>query len=690
MKSIHSLPLFLAMVHIAISLQHLQAETAIYVSPSGNDEWSGTLPEPNASRTNGPLKSPEAALLAVRAMKSQPLSQKPGQTGAIHVYFRQGTYYLPQPLRFRPEDSGTRERAVEWSAYPHERAVLSGGKRITHWMATNVNNHAAWIAPLPEGIRASDACSLWQGNARYGRARWPKRGTLPVAGITTPPQKQMAPGSTSFVVAEKDLQTPLRPRDGEVVVTNRWVESHLPLAAIDSQKRIISFNKRSVFVLEVGDRYWFENLKEHLTEPGEFYVDADARTVTLIAPAGVDPNAAEIVVPHLSQILSLEGDAKRERLVERITFRNLAFAHAAWSLEQSSDPSTSGFPQAAIGVPGAIRGWGIRNCTWENCEVSHIGNYAFELAEGCRKNRIRHCTLADLGAGGVKLGEVQVRDDARQQAAANELSDCTIADGGHRYPSCVAVWIGQSHDNHIIHNDIHDFWYTGISIGWTWGYGKALAQHNMVEYNHIHHIGMKSDDPTPILSDMGGIYTLGNQEGTTIRFNSFHDIAALKYGGWGIYFDEGTTHILAENNLVYRTTHGGFHQHYGRENMFRNNIIAYGRDAQFQRTRPEAHQSFAFEKNIVYWDHGVLLAGNWSKLGVSFDHNTYWRVGGGPIKFDGRTWEEWQKAGLDLGSKIADPRFKAAESGDFSLTAESAAALAGFTAFDLSGVGPRK
>ena len=173
----------------------------------------------------------------------------------------------------------------------------------------------------------------------------------------------------------------------------------------------------------------------------------------------------------------------------------------------------------------------------------------------------------------------------------------------------MAVWIGQSPDNTIAHNDIHGFWYTAISIGWTWGYGPAAAQRNIVESNHIHHIGTKADGAKPILSDMGCVYTLGNHEGTVIRGNLFHDVAGLKYGGWGIYFDEGTTHILAENNLVYRTTHGGFHQHYGKENTVRNNIFAFGRDAQIQRTRVENHQSFRFEREHRLLGEGAALLG---------------------------------------------------------------------------------
>jgi hypothetical protein len=184
--------------------------------------------------------------------------------------------------------------------------------------------------------------------------------------------------------------------------------------------------------------------------------------------------------------------------------------------------------------------------------------------------------------------------------------------------------------------------------------------------------------------------TLGNEKGTLIHHNIFHDISALKYGGWGIYFDEGTTDIVAENNLVYRTSHGGFHQNYGKDNIVRNNIFALGRDAQIRRTRIEDHQSFTFEKNIVYWKNGVLLEGNWNKLNAAFDHNTYWHVDGEDFLFGKLTFKKWQESGMDKTSIIADPMFEDAEHGKFGIKGGSGKALGAFSPFDVSGVGPRE
>src|ERR1051326_7966414 len=285
-----------------------------------------------------------------------------------------------------------------------------------------------------------------------------------------------------------------------------------------------------------------------------------------------------------------------------------------------------------------------------------------------------------------------VPDILDEQSAFNEIANCDVHDGGKMFPSGIGIWIGQSPNNRITHNLIHDFYYTGISIGWTWGYGPSLATNNLVAFNDVHHIGVKSDGDGPILSDMGGIYTLGKQAGTKILNNLWHDMAGVRYGGWGIYFDEGSSGILAASNVVYRTTHGGFHQHYGETNLVRNNIFAFGRDQQLQRTRNEPHISFSFETNIVYFDSGALLSGDWSGTNFLMDWNLYFdaRPIAKAITFGNSSLKAWREGGYDRNSVMADPLFIAPKENDFRLRPDSPALRLGFEPIDLRQVGIEK
>ncbi len=666
-----------------------------YVAPTGNDHWSGRRATANWTRTDGPFATIERALETARNR------EKAGKS-RITIYLAGGTYFLKQPLLLQPEDSGLTLAALD-NAVP----VLSGGKRIVNWKETEREGKKLWAADIPEVRNGTWYFrELWINGRRAVRARYPNQGYLKIANLVDS-SPDWTRGQTRFRYAPGDLKSWKTVTEAEVVVMNRWAESRLPIFKVDEDQRVINFTKRSVFALMEGDLYYLEGTFEALDQPGEWYLDRHSGTLYYLPRPGESLKKLEVIAPRLLQVVRLEGQSEQGQFVENLSFRGLVFSHTEWcfpegfasgkdqvTLSPAPEPAVGGFGQAEIGVPGAVWGNGVRNCLFERCVFKDLGNYGLELARGCQSNHIAHCEFADLGAGGLKLGETALPSGNAELTRNNEVSDCQIHDGGKMFHSAIGIWLGQTPDNRIVHNLIHDFYYTGISIGWTWGYGPALASNNLVAFNHVHHIGVKSDGDGPILSDMGGIYTLGKQPGTRIINNLWHDMAGLRYGGWGIYFDEGTSGALAESNVVYRTTHGGFHQHYGETNRVCNNIFAFGRDQQLQRTRPEAHESFSFQTNIVFFDSGTLLAGDWSGEKYQIDWNMYFdsRPATKPedIQFDHGNFQRWHERGHDLHSLIADPLFTAPTKDDFSLWSSSPALKIGFQPIDLKDVGVRQ
>jgi hypothetical protein len=669
--------------------------SVFYVAPNGNDQWSGRSSTANAGRTDGPFASVERALQAVRqGRKATATTQLP------EILIVGGGYYgLKAPLVLTPEDSG-----LVIAASGNEQPILSGGRKITGWKQLEREGKQLWVAEVPQVREGTWVFrELWINGRRAVRARHPNTGYLKVAAVMDP-KSDWTKGQSKFRYHAGDLKPWKDINQGEVVVMNRWAESRLPLAAIDEPGGLVTFGKRSVFGLEEGDLYYVEGIFDALDSPGEWCLERASGLLYYFPRERDSLNSAVAFAPFLTQILRLEGHPDRNEYVDNITLRGITFSHTEWCLPEafgtnkpniSPEPPSEvgGFGQAEVGVPGAVWGEGVHNSLFENCSFLDLGNYGLELSRGCASNRVVRCEFAELGAGGIKLGETVIRENASEQTRANEISGCRIHDGGKMFHSAIGIWIGQSPDNRITNNTIHDFYYTGISIGWTWGYGPALASNNLVAFNHVHHIGIKSDGDGPILSDMGGIYTLGKQPGTRVQNNLWHDIAGLRYGGWGIYFDEGSSGIVAVSNIVYRTTHGGFHQHYGETNSLRNNIFAFARDHQLQRTRVEPHVSFSFETNIVFFDSGVLLGGDWSKDKYDMDWNVYFdaraRAQSEAMHFADATLDQWRRRGHDAHSVVADPMFTDARHDDFRFREGSPALKMGFLPIDVSSVGAK-
>ncbi len=667
-------------------------EHRFYVSPNGDDQAAGTDPRQ-------PFATLQRAQRAVRQFRIT------GPAMPVTVYLREGVFALTEPLLFGPADSGTANAPVTYAAYAGEKPVLSGGRRITGWKPFRDN---IWMAEVPE-VKAGQwkFNQLFVNGEQRFRARLPKAGFFrvkgfPDGGIDTGYQRP----SQRFEFSPGDLDpnwTNLQ--DVEVIVYHFWTDAHLPIKSIDATNHVVTFTKRSgkTFTDDFtsrGARYVAENVFEALQQPGEWYLNQHTGVLYYIPKAGEDLNQAEVMAPVLPAFLHLQGDARNLKPVEYLTFRNLAFAYSRFELPAGNANNQQG----SASVPAAITLAGARHCRFEGCAIRNLGTAAFELSSGSTMNEFVGNEIAHIAAGGFRLNGGTERNHPLERTENNVITDNHLHDYGEIYPSAVGILLMHTSGNLVAHNHIHHGWYTGISIGWVWGYQRSISRDNRIEFNHIHDLGQG------LLSDMGGVYTLGVSPGTVIRNNLIHDVDANQYGGWGIYNDEGSTHILVENNVVYNTKFAGYDIHYANEITVRNNIFALGRRDQLSRTRVDPHKSVFFENNIVYWKEGQLLAGNWkdqpyvfyanpmNKGGTNAITSTFefdWNVYFNPAKkleevtFDGQSFAQWQKRGKDAHSVYADPLFVDPDHHDFRLKPESPAFGLGFKPIDLSTVGVR-
>jgi hypothetical protein len=662
----------------------------LYVAPDGRDTWSGRRAAVNANGTDGPLATVAAAQRLLRKMRAA----QPNHEGPWIVSLRGGVYELTEPLTFTPEDSGTETSPVIYQAYGSERPILSGGRRITGWQQ---DSQERWVADLAD-VKAGQwsFTQLFVNDQRRFRPRLPEQGYYKIARKVEPSAKANGKGHDRFGFNAGEIQSDWQNlNDVEVIGFHLWAASRLAIAEVNDTDHHVTLQGHTTGTsywaeFSAGHRYLVENVKEALKQPGQWYLDKPTGRLTYMPRDGETWANTSVMAPHLKNLLLLHGDVENRSWVQHIQFRGLTFAHANWTMTQAGQS----FPQAEINLGAAIAAMGARHCLFDNCAVRHVGEYAMGFGPGCRDNRITGCELVDLGAGGIKVGSalptgwgntLGAPKDEEALVSHHTIEDCLIAHAGRLHPAAIGVWVGHSPYNVIRHNDVYDLYYSAFSLGWVWGYSPSQAHHNEVAFNHAHHIGQR------VLSDMGCIYTLGISPGTTIHDNHFHDVISFDYGGWGLYTDEGSTGVVMTNNLVYRCSRGGFHQHYGKENHIENNILAYGGQHQVQRTRTEEHTSFFFERNIVLWDNdSPLLGSNWKDNHFKLDYNLYWHAGK-PITFPGGLdLDQWQaQREQDVHSVIADPGFVNPAQDDYRLKEDSPALALGFKPFDYSQAGRR-
>ncbi len=666
-KSIYLLAAFLFI------LNSIHGQIELHIASDGHDLNPGTEEQPLAS------------LIGARNfIRNHKRNHKVSSSYIVNI--DKGNYEMNEPLILTPEDRGSEKYPIIYRAKTGTNPIFSGGKRITGF---KINENGIWETKIPESIYYRWRFDqLYVNGKRATMARTPNKGFLKIKqvkeniwekGSGRAPEKSQQ--IFSFDVQNFKSINKITEDEVDLIRFRAYHKWDFTLRFIDkiekdsSQIYTSGQGMKPWNPIKEGGRIVFENYAAALDAPGEWYLN---NTGTLFYKPFPDetPENSIIIAPALENLISIEGDATNNKFVEHIRFEGINFKYCHYRIPRTgSEPN-----QAAVLINAAVMLKGARNITFLNCEISKTGQHALWFGKGCSDSKVEHCNLNDLGGGGIYLGDVKALEGI-EHTNNIQIDNNIIQSGGKEFPSAVGVWVGHSSDNEITHNDISDFYYTGISVGWIWGYAPSLAKRNKIIYNNIHHIGWA------LLSDMAAVYTLGESTGTVINNNVIHHVHAYSYGGWGLYPDEGTSNITMENNLVYSTKTGGFHQHYGENNSIKNNIFAFAKLYQVQCTRVEKHRSFNFENNIVIFNQGVVLKGAWNKIDIVMDQNLYWNIGGDKYDFNGKSFSKWKRSGHDLHSYIADPYFRDARSYDFTFENEKNIQLIGFKPFDYSKAG---
>lgn len=642
----------------------------LVVSPDGDDSSAGT---------------PESPLKTLKGAKEKLKALKLITDETVTVWFRGGTYLLNEELIFESSDKSN----VIYRSYPYEEVTFTGSVDFTEWTATHINGCKVFTTDVDTDNLYFR--SLFKGEERLQVSKWPKSGSFTVTDSKDEdafnPNSDAGYFNLNAAFYTDKARTFTNLTDVNVRIMHKWCDDILPLHSVDASTGRIEVSKPSAMTIVEGDNFVFENVKEALTEPGEWYLDRAEKKLYYIPQADDTVDNLTLSAPVTEKFIEVNG-------ASGITFSGIKFADTDWDFVSGScwisnldetHPLYSNIkynpthPQAAYETPAVINVTNSSDINFINCEFKNLSNTAIKYNTGSKNSVVNACLFDGIGGNAIFIdGPFEIP----AKTSNIDVTDCHIKYYGRIYNNSIGVLITHATDCDIAYNEIHDGWYTAVSVGWNWGYTDHPTNNIKINNNLIYNIG------NGWLSDMGGIYTLGIQPDTVISGNIIHNVGCYEgstgYGGWGIYLDEGSTEITVEKNLVYDCSSNAFHQHYGRDNLIKNNIFAFSDDGQLLITRHEEHNSLFLYNNILVGEDEAMYKTAVEKDWFTDNGNLYWDYENGEKVFSDNniSVKKMQKRGYYNNAVFSDPCFKDAENRDFRLSASSPAFSTGFEVWE--------
>jgi hypothetical protein len=513
----------------------------------------------------------------------QVLATGEGAAKDVVVTLASGTYRLAAPLRFGPQDSGSNGHTVTWTAAPGAHPVLSGAIRVTGWTQTDPAKNI-WSAPVPADL---DTRQIYVDGVE-----------APIAQ-TTPTEQDVsfaaAPGgyttTPAWGAALQDQIGAAAMSRVEFVYTGgngAWTQSRCRVGSVNGpaitmqQPCWTNITSRPQYSQASGGLpdmnpgtapTLIENAYPFL-HPGQWFLDLDRHVLDYMPLPGQDVRSLDVEAPRLTSLVTGEGTL--DQPVHNITFSGLQFSYATWNGPSSAagfadvqdnlrltgdDPSdpqgTCTFGTPTPGTcpfgsftrePGNVEWSAAHNVTFEGNTFTDLGAAGLVFEYGSQHNTIEGNVFTGIAGNAVIIGNTtdphpsDVGADDREINAYNTIDNNLIQQIGTDYPSAAAVTLFFTQHTQVVHNDIRDVPYTGITVGVVEGHvdnvdhpddTTNINSDNTVSGNLIHGF-------MQVLGDGGAIYVEGHQGQTITNPDGSVDRAASIANG-----------LLAEGNVAW-------------------------------------------------------------------------------------------------------------------------------------------
>lgn len=567
---------------LLLILLHFQvAAVEIYVAKNGVDTNNGNKEQP--------LATLHAAIRKARELRRL---KDPSTKDGIKIFVRAGIYQLQEPIVLRPEDAGTKDSPTE--IFATEKVVLSGGVRIAVWKKVNgavpglpkKSLGKIWVADLPnDGVSDLLFRQLWVNGAKAIRA---KNYNGDAMGRILSWDKK---NQTCRIPLQQN--TDLSKIAGMEMLIHQWwaianlrvksvkvIGNAVELSFMQPESRIQSEHPwPAPWISEKtgNSAFYLSNAIQFLDEPGEWFEDLKNHKIYYWPKASENMQMAAVIAPSLENLLKIEGTI--DHPVSFVSFKGISFEHATWlrpsreghvphqagmymlDAYKLATPGTPDKPtlenQAWVGRPSAAVEVNFANhISFENCRFQHLASTGLDFKKGTSENLIRGNLFKDIGGSAILVGifsdeatEVHLPynpKDKREISTNDRIENNLITDATNEDWGAVGIGAGYVKGLKIIHNEISDVSYSGISIGWGWTRTQNAMKNNTISANKIHHYGKH-------MYDVAGIYTLSAQPESFITENVVDSIYKAPYAHlpdhwFYLYTDEGSSDFTIKNN----------------------------------------------------------------------------------------------------------------------------------------------